>query len=159
LLLVDTMLSLNQQKQTITNSETLERLNQRIAYTDDKINNLVYELYGLSEEEVRIVEGKGLILQWRKTDEYRHCEKFSSGKFVVKKDFQENFVAILRIMLSMRLPRRRKSVFNSMLYQGGSQWRKNTTPLPAALILRNVSGTGTFRLWTQRKLREILMGN
>ena len=63
LLLVDTMLSLNQQKQTITNSETLERLNQRIAYTDDKINNLVYELYGLSEEEVRIVEGKGLILQ------------------------------------------------------------------------------------------------
>jgi len=30
---------------------------------------------------------------------------------------------------------------------------------PQVFILRNVSGTGTFRLWTQRKLREILMRN
>ena len=29
----------------------------RIKYTDDKINQLVFELYGLSEEEVGIVEG------------------------------------------------------------------------------------------------------
>jgi hypothetical protein len=28
-----------------------------IKYTDDKINKLVFELYGLSEEEVEIVEG------------------------------------------------------------------------------------------------------
>jgi adenine-specific DNA-methyltransferase len=63
LLFVDTILDLNKQKQTTTNSETLEQLNQRIAYTDAKINKLVYELYGLSEEEVGIVEGKGLILQ------------------------------------------------------------------------------------------------
>ena len=30
---------------------------QRIAFTDKKIDALVYELYGLSEEEVKIVEG------------------------------------------------------------------------------------------------------
>jgi hypothetical protein len=51
------MLSLNQQKQTTINSETLEQLNQRIAFTDHKLDKLVYELYGLSEEEVGIVEG------------------------------------------------------------------------------------------------------
>ncbi len=54
---VDSMLELNKQKQTTTLTEKLEQLNQRIAYTDDKINKLVYELYGLSEEEVRIVGG------------------------------------------------------------------------------------------------------
>ena len=52
------MLDLNKQKQTTTNSETLEQLNQRIAYTDDKINKLVYELYELTEDEIKIVEGK-----------------------------------------------------------------------------------------------------
>jgi len=34
------------------------QLNTRIKYTDDKINKLVYQLYGLSEEEIGIVEGK-----------------------------------------------------------------------------------------------------
>jgi hypothetical protein len=29
-----------------------------MAYTDNKINKLVYELYGLNEEEIKIVEGK-----------------------------------------------------------------------------------------------------
>jgi hypothetical protein len=53
------MLVLNNQKQTTTLSEKLEQLNHRIAYTDDKINKLVYELYGLTEEEVAIVEGRG----------------------------------------------------------------------------------------------------
>jgi hypothetical protein len=33
-------------------------LKQRIAFTDKKIEALVYELYGLSEEEIKIVEGK-----------------------------------------------------------------------------------------------------
>ncbi|MGI8635466.1 MAG: hypothetical protein ACR2KZ_08690 [Segetibacter sp.] len=55
---VETILKLNLQKQKTTLSEKLEQLNQRIAYTDDKINKLVYELYGLTEEEVTIVEGK-----------------------------------------------------------------------------------------------------
>ena len=34
-----------------------EQLKQRIAFTHKKIDALVYELYGLSEEEIKIVEG------------------------------------------------------------------------------------------------------
>ena len=34
-----------------------KHLKQRIAFTDKKIDALVYELYGLSEEEVKVVEG------------------------------------------------------------------------------------------------------
>jgi type I restriction-modification system DNA methylase subunit len=56
---VETMLELNKQKQTTTLPEKLEQLNQRMAYTDDKINKLVYELYGLTPEEINIVEGNG----------------------------------------------------------------------------------------------------
>jgi hypothetical protein len=36
-----------------------EVLRCQIAATDDEIDRLVYELYGLTEEEIRIVEGKG----------------------------------------------------------------------------------------------------
>ena len=39
-------------------NETLTyRLNTRIEYTNEKINKLVFELYGLGEEERRILEG------------------------------------------------------------------------------------------------------
>jgi len=55
--LVETMLQLQQQKQSSTLPDQLQQLEQRIAYTDDKINEKVYTLYGLSEEEVRVVEG------------------------------------------------------------------------------------------------------
>ncbi|MEO6137003.1 MAG: TaqI-like C-terminal specificity domain-containing protein [Ginsengibacter sp.] len=55
--LTETMLQLNKEKQQTTPSEKLEQLKARIQYTDDKINRLVYRLYGLSEEEVRVVEG------------------------------------------------------------------------------------------------------
>ncbi len=53
---VDTMLQLQQLKHQTTLAEKLEQLNQRIAYTDDKINKLVYELYGLNEQDIKIVE-------------------------------------------------------------------------------------------------------
>jgi len=56
--LVETTLQLNKEKQQTTTPDKLEQLNTRIQYTDDKINKLVYTLYGLSEEEVGIVEGK-----------------------------------------------------------------------------------------------------
>ena len=36
-----------------------EMLKREIAATDRQIDALVYELYGLTEEEIRIVEGKG----------------------------------------------------------------------------------------------------
>ena len=38
--------------------DKFNQLEARIKYTDDKINQLVFKLYGLSEEEVGIVEGK-----------------------------------------------------------------------------------------------------
>jgi hypothetical protein len=56
--LVDTMLLLNKQLQEATLPYQQEQLKQRITFTDKKIDVLVYELYGLSEEEVKIVEGK-----------------------------------------------------------------------------------------------------
>ena len=34
-----------------------ESLQRQIAATDRQIDNLVYELYGLTEEEIKIVEG------------------------------------------------------------------------------------------------------
>ena len=55
--LVDLLLQLNKEKQQTTTPDRLNQLNTRIQYTDDKINKLVYELYGLTEEEVGIVEG------------------------------------------------------------------------------------------------------
>ena len=36
----------------------MHQLNTRIEYTDEKINKLVFELYGLGEEERGIVEGE-----------------------------------------------------------------------------------------------------
>jgi hypothetical protein len=56
--LVETMLQLNKEKQQTTTPDKLDQLNTRIKYTDEKINKLVYQLYGLSEEEIGIVEGK-----------------------------------------------------------------------------------------------------
>ena len=35
-----------------------QRLNDEIAATDAHIDRLVYELYGLTDEEIRIVEGE-----------------------------------------------------------------------------------------------------
>ena len=54
--LVYDIISLNKEKQQTTLPEKLEQLQHRIDYTDDKINKLVYELYGLTEEEIKIVE-------------------------------------------------------------------------------------------------------
>jgi hypothetical protein len=54
--LADEMLSLHKEKQRTTLPEKLEQLQHRIDYTDDRINKLVYQLYGLSEEEIKIIE-------------------------------------------------------------------------------------------------------
>jgi hypothetical protein len=55
--LVETMLQLQKEKQQTNLPDKLNQLEARIKYTDDKINQLVFELYGLSEEERGIVEG------------------------------------------------------------------------------------------------------
>ena len=51
------MLQLQKEKQQTNLPDKLDQLNTRIKYTDDKINKLVYGLYGLSEDEIKIVEG------------------------------------------------------------------------------------------------------
>ncbi len=51
-----TILTFNKEKQQTALPEKLEQLQHRINHTDDKINKLVYELYGLTEEEIKIVE-------------------------------------------------------------------------------------------------------
>lgn len=55
--LVETILQLHKEKQQTSTPDKLSQLEARIEYTDDKIKQLVFDLYGLSEEERRIVEG------------------------------------------------------------------------------------------------------
>ncbi len=52
------MLQLQKEKQKTTLPDKLDQLKARIKYTDDKINKLVYSLYGFNEEEIGIVEGR-----------------------------------------------------------------------------------------------------
>ena len=52
------MLQLNKDLQTATLPEQKEQIQQRINYTDKKIDQLVYQLYDLTEEEIKVVEGE-----------------------------------------------------------------------------------------------------
>lgn len=54
--LVKRMMELHQ-RSALTPQEQ-ERLAQQMAATDAQIDRLVYELYGLTEEEIKIVEGE-----------------------------------------------------------------------------------------------------
>ena len=53
---VEALLQLNKEKQSATLQTQVEQLQTRIDYHEEKINNAVYQLYGLTEEEVKIVE-------------------------------------------------------------------------------------------------------
>jgi len=57
--LVKKMLELNKQLAPIRNTPIGDRdeLQKEIKQTEKEINNLVYDLYGLTEEERKIVEG------------------------------------------------------------------------------------------------------
>lgn len=57
--LVERMLALNKQKHSgrLAPSE-IERIEREIASTDAEIDELVYELYGIAEEERKIIEGR-----------------------------------------------------------------------------------------------------
>ena len=52
------MLSLNKQLQEIGDKNTLEKqkLEEEINKTDNEIDELVYQLYGITEEEKKIIE-------------------------------------------------------------------------------------------------------
>jgi len=53
---VDQLLQLNKDLQAATLPERKGRIQSKIDYCEDRINAIVYELYGLTEEEVRVIE-------------------------------------------------------------------------------------------------------
>ena len=56
--LVNQLLLLNQKKQQTKLETTLNQIQSKIDYCEGRINEIVYELYDLTEEEIKIVEGK-----------------------------------------------------------------------------------------------------
>ncbi|MCD6328282.1 N-6 DNA methylase [bacterium] len=57
--LVERMLELHKRLQVVRTEQDKTLLRRQIAATDGEIDRLVYELYGLTEAEIRIVEGSG----------------------------------------------------------------------------------------------------
>ena len=55
--LVSQLLQLNQEKATTKLETKIEQIQNRIDYCETRINQIVYELYGLTAEEIEIVEG------------------------------------------------------------------------------------------------------
>ncbi|MEO8762203.1 MAG: TaqI-like C-terminal specificity domain-containing protein [Bacteroidia bacterium] len=55
---VDLLLKLNEEIKEEKLPSKVEQLKQRIAHSEDKINQLVYELYELTPAEIKIVEGE-----------------------------------------------------------------------------------------------------
>jgi hypothetical protein len=59
--LVEKMLALQKERQSVRAEEDLDKvrtLERQIAQTDEEIDRRVYILYGLSPDEIKIVEGK-----------------------------------------------------------------------------------------------------
>jgi hypothetical protein len=56
--LVENMLELHKQLHKASFDSEKEPIERQIAATDKKIDTLVYQLYGLTEEEIGIVEGQ-----------------------------------------------------------------------------------------------------
>ncbi|MBN1818735.1 MAG: N-6 DNA methylase [Sedimentisphaerales bacterium] len=54
--LVESMLQLHKDIQTVRTPEEKRAIERQIAATDQQIDRLVYELYGLTDEEIRLVE-------------------------------------------------------------------------------------------------------
>ena len=59
--LVEQMLSLHQQLAAANTAHDKTVLQRQIDRTDGQIDRLVYELYGLTEEEIRIVDGSDTV--------------------------------------------------------------------------------------------------
>ena len=57
--LVDDILALNEQKKTASEYQIQRILQPQIDETDKAIDKLVYDLYGLTDDEIKIVEGMG----------------------------------------------------------------------------------------------------
>lgn len=55
--LVDKMLELHKKKNSLPPSAEREKIEREIAVTDEKIDEIVYELYGVTEEEREVIKG------------------------------------------------------------------------------------------------------
>ena len=55
--LVDSMLELHKKKASLPPSAEREKIEREIAITDEKIDEIVYGLYGITDEERKIIEG------------------------------------------------------------------------------------------------------
>jgi hypothetical protein len=55
---VDIQLGLHQQRQEVTGKASTDRIESDTRAFDERIDKLVYELYGLTDDEIKIVEGK-----------------------------------------------------------------------------------------------------
>ena len=53
---VDQLIKLHEELKTTKLPDKIEQLQARIEYTDDKINQLVYQLYDLTDDEISIIE-------------------------------------------------------------------------------------------------------
>ena len=58
-MLVDRMLELNKKKVAEKNPGILQQLETQITATDRQIDQLVYKLYDLTDDEIALVENKG----------------------------------------------------------------------------------------------------
>ena len=54
---IEQMLDLNKKITSLKNPDEKTRLQRQLTATDEQIDNLVYELYGLTEDEIDIVKG------------------------------------------------------------------------------------------------------
>ena len=54
--LVDQLLQLNEEKQQAKLQSKIDQIQNRIDYAEQHINEIVYELYGLTKEEIALVE-------------------------------------------------------------------------------------------------------
>lgn len=55
--LVDRVLELHKKKSSIPPSAERENIEHEIAVTDEKIDEIIYGLYGVTEEERKVIEG------------------------------------------------------------------------------------------------------
>jgi hypothetical protein len=55
---VDQLLKLYEEKSEVLLSARIKQIEDKIAHYEDKINETVYQLYGLTDEEIKIVEGE-----------------------------------------------------------------------------------------------------
>ncbi len=51
------LLQLNKDLQTVILSDKAEQLKHRIEHTESKINQIIYDLYELTEDEIKLIEG------------------------------------------------------------------------------------------------------